>query len=345
MKPIRKKIIKPIGRDLKEFGNSVARNVKSTLSISLEYPPNVKEIMNKFGGEIIREIVIKRTPVSGLLTGTLNIFSLGKFGERMEKSFDELFHLFMIVTTQNGIRISMEKQERINMGLNPPSRPDEEIEQVSNIPSGLSINQLMENARKRMGNQFFRYDSAINNCQDWILNVLQASGIGDQNNYEFVKQDTAQLFVGLPTLKKVAHTATDLGAIANKTIAGGTLTETQNVKTYGSILEHLVNHIKDPSEPIDPRDFKQAIKVINTIRQLKGKGLKKSPSQVQSIIFPKSEWTIPKAKKWLKLHNYVGLTPDVKESTIRFRQQDVSNFNEFRIKHIPDGILLVLGFK
>jgi len=314
MKTIKRKIIKPVGRELKEFG----RDVKQTFSISTDYPPNVKEILNKYGNEVIKGIVLKRTPVSGLLTGTLSLFSLGKFGERMEKSFDELFHLFMDILTNTGKTIMLEKIERVNMSLNPPIRPNEEVKQVSNIPQGITIIQLMENARKRMGNQFFRYDSVINNCQHFLLNVLQASGIGDPSDYLFIKQDTEQLFKGLPILKKIAHTATDLGAIANKTVQGGTI------------------------QRLNPFENER---LVETIRKLRGKGLKKSPSQVQSVVFQKSEWTIKDAKSWLKEHNYQFSKVDKTENTLRFRQENPELYSEFKIKILPNGILLVLGFK
>ncbi len=356
MKPI-KKIVKPIRRDLKKISNIVTKIVEPIdFSISLEYPPNVKEILNRYGNEIIRGITLKRTPVSGLLTGALSAFSLGKFGERMEKSFDELFHLFMDIITENNNIISLEKIERVNMIVNPPIRPDETSKSVSNIPQGLTIIQLMENARKRMGNQFFRYDAVINNCQDFLLNVLQASGIGDQSDYEFIKQDTAKLFKGLPMLKKIGHTATDLGAIANKTIQGGRIEndedDDENIGNYSMFLNHLTSHITDPQEPIDMRDFTQAIKIINIIKQLKenkieGNGINQNIKiEVQSIVFSKkNNWSVSKARKWLRDRKFKGLSPDMTEHTIRFRQIDPSNFNEFKSHRLKGGIILVFGLK
>jgi len=346
IKSIKKKIIKPIGRDLKQFGKNVAKTTKLIIQGSNDYPPNVKQILDGYGNEVVKSIVLKRNPVSGLLTGALNVLSLGKFGERMEKSFDELFHLYLEFSTTNGTKILLEKNERINMELNPKDRPDTTIREISNIPQGLTINQILERTKQFMGSQFFQYDARNNNCQDFIVAILKSNGIGNDADIHFVKQDTDRLFKGLDILGKIAHTATELGERGNIALQGGKLSKNQNIKTYGTILEHLITHIKDPSEPIDPKDYKQAIKVVNTIKKLKGKGLKKkSPSQVQSIIFNKSEWTIPKAKKWLKQHSYEGLIPDVKEATIRFRQQEPSEFNDFRIKPLPNGILLVLGFK
>ena len=345
MKPI-EKIVKDTKKVIKKNIILVGKELMNDLS---SYPPNVKNLLDQYGNQIIKSLTLKRTPVDKVLTGSLSLFSLGKFGQRLKRNFDELFHLFIEITTENGTRLLLEKNERLNMELNPKERPGTEIKNILNIPSGLTINQLIENTRKKMGSQFFNYDAVKNNCQDFLLNVLQANNIGDQSDYDFIKQDTEQLFKNLPILKKVAHATTNLGAIANVVMQGGDLTKSQNIKNYGMILEHLVSHIKDPSEPIDPKDYKQAIKLVNVIKQLKkggikGNGMKKS-SEVQSIIFPKENWTISKSKKWLKLHNYKYGKVDKTPSTLRFRQQEPSQFKNFRIKTLPNGVMLVLAFK
>ena len=42
-----------------------------------------------------------------------------------------------------------------------------------------------------------------------------------------------------------------------------------DIKTYGNVLEHLVGHIKDPKEPIDKKDYKQAKEIIGAIEKKK----------------------------------------------------------------------------
>jgi len=96
-----------------------------------------------------------------------------------------------------------------------------------------------------MGSQFFQYDAVKNNCQDFLLNVLKSNGIGDEQDYQFIKQDTEQLFKGLPALKKVAHLATELGERGNILLQGGALNN------------QLFSHTKNPA------------KVIKTIRMLR----------------------------------------------------------------------------
>jgi hypothetical protein len=214
------KIIKPIGKKAKQ----IVKTIDKTFSVPTQLLPNVKEILKKYGNQVIKGIVLKRTPVSGLIVGALDTFSLGVFGDRMEKNdLDNLYHLFMDLYLENNQVVSLEKNAGVNMIVNPPRRSGEEKHSVSNIPPGITLNQLIQNGINRMGNQFYLYDSKRNNCQDFLLNVLQASNIGDQSDFEFIKQKTEKLFKGLPILKGVAHTITDIGGIANKLIQGGSV--------------------------------------------------------------------------------------------------------------------------
>ena len=339
MKPMRQ-----LKKRITAFGKDLVRG-------SLSYPPNVKQILSQYGNGIIKSITLKRTPVNGLLTGALSLFSLGKFGERMEKSFDEIFHLYMEIELQTGVRLTLEKNERINMEINPKQRRDEEMESVKNIPQGLTVNVMLENTRRSMGNQFFSYDAVNNNCQDFILSVFKSNGIGDRLNENFIKQDTGTLFRGLPVLKTIAHTATELGERANIVSQGGSISKKKDINTYGMILEHLVNHIKDPREPIDLRDYKQAIKVIDTIKQIKGGSIMKNKNYVvQTILFKKSMWNDREAVKWLKKHNYRGVEVDEKENTLRYRQYEPEyvkslGFKKYKTKELNDGIDIVLVYK
>lgn len=352
MKKINNAIVKPVKKNITGIFQDIKQTGNLLIQGSNDYPPNVKQILSQYGPQIIKSITLKRTPVDKVLTGALSLFSFGKFGEKFEKSFDELFHLFMEIELQSGTRLLLEKNARINMELNPRGRPDTQVKAVQSIPQNLSVYQLLETTKRRMGSQFFQYDARNNNCQDFLLNVLQANGIGDQSDYLFIKQDTKKLFKGMPILSGLAHTATELGERADIALQGGNLTtsEIKNIDNYSMFLNHLTSHITDPKEPIDKRDFKQAIKAINIIKQLKKNGLKgtglKRNYEIQSMVFlKKHKWTVPKAKKWLKDKNFNGLEPDVGENTIRFRQINPNNFHEFKTRPINNGILLVLGLK
>ena len=74
-----------------------------------------------------------------------------------------------------------------------------------------------------MGDKYFKYDSANNNCQDYIMGLLEASSLGSPENYTFIKQNTKQLFEGLGKTRAIAKTITNIGQKANIVMSGGAI--------------------------------------------------------------------------------------------------------------------------
>lgn len=67
-------------------------------------------------------------------------------------------------------------------------------------------------------------------------------------------------------------------------------------------------------------------------------------SNVQSLIFDKSEFSLNRAKEWAKKHGFkTGV--DEKENTYRLRQKDPGKFKRFATKAFGNGIKAVIGFK
>ena len=84
-----------------------------------------------------------------------------------------------------------------------------------------------------------------------------------------------------------------------------------------------------------------------------GNIVKRKPSDIdlkhkdilQSIIFDKSKWTIPNAKKWLKKNNYYSDSIDINKKQIRFRQfnpEDLLN-RHFISKKLDNGIMFIFS--
>lgn len=218
--------------------------------------PRLKEMLKQYGSSTIKGISIRRSPVSGLLTGALSFFSGGKFGERQrEREFDELFHLFMVFNLNDGKQMLLEKNERINMELNPKKRPKTEEEIVRVFPiDTLDLNGVLGKTKAYMGDKkFFGYSAKDNNCQDFILAVMNANDIGDAKDRKFVKQDTKELFRDLPYLRKLSNTLTNIGARANVFMEGGDIhqqykDEVQallNKKMNASIKGRKMNELTD----------------------------------------------------------------------------------------------------
>jgi len=91
-------------------------------------------------------------------------------------------------------------------------------------------------------------------------------------------------------------------------------------------------------------------KFANTVTDIGGKaneiifGSGIGGSVVQSVIFDKDSWTVKKAIKWLKKHNFEGLDVDEKSDTLRFRQVEPSNKNSYATKSIGKDIEFVIMY-
>lgn len=318
-----------------------------------DFPPRVRKILDKVGNKQIKHITIKRTPISSVFSGSVALFTTTNTGEKKLKNYDELFHLFIEMTTDDNVRVLLEKNEVINMELNPKIRPNTESEEVVGQMPNKTIREMLKSTEERMGiDNFFGYSASDNNCQDFIMAFFKANNIGDESDYTFIKQDTEYIFKNSPYLKSLSKFFTDIAGRVDVIRTGAGI---DDIKNYSDVLNHLVEHITDPKEPIDPRDFKQAVEMINAIKRqkenIKGKGLKEKNYVVQSVIFEKDKFNIPTAKKWLKTNGYKSPKVDREENTLRFRQIEPSvvekeGFKEYRIKELGNsGIKLVLAYK
>ena len=58
------------------------------------------------------------------------------------------------------------------------------------FPPGITINILLQSTRNKMGKSFLTYSARDNNCQNFVLSLLQANGLANERNILFTKQST-----------------------------------------------------------------------------------------------------------------------------------------------------------
>jgi hypothetical protein len=96
-----------------------------------------------------------------------------------------------------------------------------------------------------MGNSFGPYNAETNNCQDFITNIFKANGIGNESDFNFIKQDTKQIFSQLPEFSKVlGNIATQAGAIFNRLLKGegnGMCEDDEHMMPDGSCMPGLMH--------------------------------------------------------------------------------------------------------
>jgi len=180
-----------------------------------DFQPKVRAILQKYGDIPIVGAEIRRTPLSTVMMATLSVASFGKIDKN--NPYDKLFHLCMVVELEGGVQILIEKNEVINMEVNTPVRPNTQSRQIDKLkPSAkLTIKQMMQNTKDRMGSKFHLYSARDCNCQDFIRNVLIANRLDTPELLAFVKQDTRQVFEGLTYLRKGINSLTDFASRLN----------------------------------------------------------------------------------------------------------------------------------
>jgi hypothetical protein len=195
--------------------DDISKTVKEVIYGRNDYPYDQQRLITKYGNNIVNSIRIGRTPLPSILTKVLNVITFGGFQKLVSKSYDDLFHLFSIISLDNGIDILAEKNQSINMkavnNYNPKGAEYIDI----NVPSGLTFAELLNNTRKRMGKDFFNYHPTNNNCQDWIIALLQGSGLLTNSAKDFIKQNVVSIFTKYPRTRKLMATLTKLGTASD----------------------------------------------------------------------------------------------------------------------------------
>lgn len=112
-------------------------------------------------------------------------------GNYLTREYDKFFHLALRITT-NDSSFFIEKRPNITVSSSFLITKYTEILDVP-ILKEITYDEMLNNTQKYMGKSFNTY-SIDNNCQVFVLSVLKANGLGNDNIYQFVKQDTEDLF-------------------------------------------------------------------------------------------------------------------------------------------------------
>lgn len=196
----------------------IKKTIEGVIYGASDYAPYVRKLLADNGHKRIIRLSAGRKPVNSILTGALNVVSLGQFAK--QNPYDELFHLSLNAQLEDGTILSIEKVENINLVINPKEKPNTEFEQIGNFHP-VTLNGLMDGGKRVLGDKFFKYNASNNNCQDFIMALLKGSNLGTPENYKFIKQNTEQIFKGLENTLGLSVAVTDLGNRASVARYGG----------------------------------------------------------------------------------------------------------------------------
>lgn len=191
-----------------------------------DFQPYVRNILSKISTNKIIKLVVIRQPIEKAIDMLVNVISDGKINEfKKDVGVDDLFHLYMVATLDNNMLIRIEKNAEIDV-KQISSIPKVQTSNMLNIniPHSISVNELLNNTRDKIGDRaFYDYDGIKNNCQDFLYNILYTNGYEASNPLmkQFIKQDLTKLSKSLSsTSKSLMNTITTLGKRTNILIGG-----------------------------------------------------------------------------------------------------------------------------
>ena len=228
-KPVNKDISIVFGVLMPEYSHLQGSGIGDFLKKGIEkvkdvFRPTYKlnnistKTLNLYGNKTISSMSVYRTPIQSMINIALNLLSFGKFEEVKKKyGYDTLFHLALVCVI-DGKNVIVEKNEVINISTSYTVTSDTETMPVSTGGKLLTLSRMLENTKKYMGDtKFYQYDASNNNCQDFIIAILNSNNLLTPLVNTFVKQNTEELLKELPEYtSKVSRFLTDTGAIISR---------------------------------------------------------------------------------------------------------------------------------
>jgi hypothetical protein len=193
-----KKAYNKIAQKTKSVVSGITGRVQGVIMGRNDYPPAERDLIQKYGDKKVVGICAYREPLDKKVNTLVNTITLGKFNDIKDKySIDELYHLYMVVTLEGGIPILVEKNEVINIHEYPNIKPNAQKFELTIPPDfNLTFKQMLDAGQAYMGNDWFTYDAIKNNCQRFIMSILNAQPELIKANPDvgkFVQQDTSGL--------------------------------------------------------------------------------------------------------------------------------------------------------
>lgn len=211
-------------RDL--FNGAIDRLKGFYRGTRLDFPPNERSLLKMYGSVDIFEITLFRAPIHRMLDKVLNVISVGKWDNlKNENNFDRMFHLYMVIKLANGHMIRLEKNHVVNISNSFKIESDAEYQNISLQGKKLTLNELLQNTIQSVGQkQVFVYSPWKENCQRFLLDILQSNGLVTEQAQHFIYQDISNLVQKLPWYTKmIGQKTTDLAHKADILLHGQAL--------------------------------------------------------------------------------------------------------------------------
>lgn len=175
-----------------------------------KFPPTDRTLIEKVGNEKVTKLTLYQYPIS--------LSSFAKFiGALKDTPYDDLIHIGVVI---NG-KYMTEKDAVLSFkSAGVPAKSTKTLDIPVN--KDLTISEMLENTRKRMGDERFSTYKALSwNCQDYLKNLLDANGLSNRTTTDFILQDLTGIVKNLPSYTDLLSNAfTGAKAVVNRIMEG-----------------------------------------------------------------------------------------------------------------------------
>ena len=204
-----------------------------TLTSELSKRPIIlQEFLNTYGNYTVTKAVIMRAPVMPVIEWIIKTqLSFRPVVEQLK--YDRIFHLSVNLYLNNGMKVLIEKNERISINIAGREEDQKDMETflIDRIPplladgtpatKSITLVDAFNQAEQLYGlTRMYYYNGATTNCQRFVLDLLSVFGVENTELLQaFVLQDASSLLNKY--MAKISLLITDIYGISNYVQRGG----------------------------------------------------------------------------------------------------------------------------
>ncbi len=176
-----------------------------------KFPPADRQLISQVGGEKVEKLTLFRYPIQ--------LSKFAKFiGALKSTPYDDLIHIGVVIND----KYLTEKDAVLNFEKSGVPTQSTDTMEVPLGTRSITINDLLENTRKRVGDERFSTYKALSwNCQDYLQSMLEANGLSTAETTKFIKQDLEQVVKNLPSYADaISNFFTGAKAVVNRLTKG-----------------------------------------------------------------------------------------------------------------------------
>lgn len=198
----------------------------SALTSDEHLPKRFRKFVKQYGREKITDIKMVRAPVGTPGVIAVQLITAGKWNELKNKvGIDEVFHTGVLINGKYVIEKLDKLEARVDSSYGSQGGKAETYDLDMGDKEGqITIAELLEKGRKKMGKDFYLYNAFGHNCQSFVKDLAQASGFLDAEGLAWIKQDIKELVEEVPNLSKwlgvqLTNTARNVGNVGEELLA------------------------------------------------------------------------------------------------------------------------------